>query len=167
VYAEPVSAEFDKKTAFMMRAVFFAWDILGKQNISIEGHIMSNSTATETPQYFLVGNSRYELPEGSDKAGHLIAGKVINADYVMVVMKLYAGLTHMYDYLPNRKVWVRNTALEDDYWHIGHDSFYTLFREVDETTAHEVASEMRNYSDLVVKLIFNDIADDFLPFKAA
>lgn len=128
---------------------------------------MSEKFTIGKPQYFLVGNRRYELPEGSEKVGYLIDGRNIDADYVMVVMKPYAGLVHMYDYLPNQKIWVRNTAMEDDYWNIGHDAFYTLFQEVDETVAYETASKMRNYSDLVVKLIFSDIGNDYLPFKAA
>lgn len=116
----------------------------------------------EVPNYYLVGHVS-ATPVDADEPVIVIGGHAVRASHLMVAITPFENLVHMYDYIPNQKIWVRNSALEDAYWQIGFDSFDTVFKEVDKDTALTYASRMKDYSDLLISMTLHDIGTDFLP----
>jgi len=113
------------------------------------------------PVYHLVGNVNENVSADSPEDIMMIDGKPILKDHVMVAVTPFENLVCMYDYIPNRKIWVRNSALEDCYWRIGFDSFKVVFEEVDRESALQHAKGMRNYSELLVSMTLKEIGTDF------
>lgn len=119
-----------------------------------------DSKLRDTPVFYFVGNEDNILPEGSTEPGVIINGKNVRAKSVLVAMTPYENLVCMYDYLPNNMTWVRNTALEDDHWMIGFDSYRTIFEEVTKEEALKMALSMPDFNKFIVAYLKREINED-------
>lgn len=135
----------------------------------MKGHKMRSPTQTlptadfrKMPSYYLVGHVPESIPDETNESVVFIDGQKVLESHLMVAVTPFANLVHMYDYIPNRKIWARNTALEDAYWGIGFDSYKVVFKKVDKETAMQHAAGMKNYNELLLDMTLNDIGTDFL-----
>lgn len=114
-----------------------------------------------SPVYYLVGHINEKILLDGKEPVVMIDGQAIRESHVMVAVTPFEDLVCMYDYIPNRQIWARNTALEDSYWGIGFDSYKIVFEEVDREVAHQHAQGMRNYNELIVNMTLKEIGTDF------